>query len=272
MKHQRLTGLSIAAALVSTTALVGCGEAEPLKRDVGAGQVPMEASATAPKGSEGGEGEGGVSIAAAASDPVVYRSALAIAKAHVLAARDAYAAGEVEAASEMFAHPAAEVMFEMEPILKARGVKPFSDMFLDASDAVAAGESRGAIAQRTTQIITALDQAAKKAPTDSRTNGQVAAGVVADQIDRAADMYRIAKETQTYEPYLDGYGFYKAARLAYEDSQVDIAGTSPTLIAIIEDALVKLEASYPAATYPASLDEDPASLRAVSSRLMLGLS
>ena len=35
---------------------------------------------------EGGEGEGGVNFAAAASDPVVYGSALAIAGAHALAA------------------------------------------------------------------------------------------------------------------------------------------------------------------------------------------
>jgi hypothetical protein len=44
----------------------------------------------------GGEGEGGVAVADAAKDPVAYGIALAVAEAHVVAARDAYAAGKKE--------------------------------------------------------------------------------------------------------------------------------------------------------------------------------
>lgn len=297
----RLTGVGIAALLASTTALVSCGDSDPSKQTPSAAAQAGEAgehgeggehgeageqgergeagesgeggeAGEGGEGAEGGEGEGGVSIAAAATDPVVFQSALAIAKAHVIAARDAYAAGEVEAAGEMFAHPASEVLYEMEPVLKARGVEPFSDMFLEASSAVFDGASTDDITQRTQAILANLDAAAEKSPSDGKTPGKVAAGVVADQIDRASDMYRIAKDTGEYGPYLDGYGFYKAARAAYEDSQSDIATDSATLIAIIEDALGKLEQAYPAATLPEDLEEDPALLRAISSRLMLGLS
>ena len=67
----------------------------------------------------GGEGEGGVAVADAFTSPVIYNSALAIAAAHVYAARDAHAAGQHEAAAEMFAHPVSEVLLDMEPVFEA---------------------------------------------------------------------------------------------------------------------------------------------------------
>jgi len=72
--------------------------------------------------SSGGEGEGGVAVDAALTDPVVYNIALAVAEAHVRAARDAFEAGETKAAGEMFAHPVSEVLFDMAPIFEAQGV------------------------------------------------------------------------------------------------------------------------------------------------------
>lgn len=271
---KRWTGLGIAALLASTAALSACGEVEQIdtKTETKTQGAGVAAGGEGGEGTEGGEGEGGVSIAAAATSPVVYQSALAIAKAHVFAARDAHAAGEINAAGEMFSHPASEVMYDMEPILQARGVALFSNLFTDTSDAVFAGETPVAIAKRSAKIIDALNAAATKSPTDGTSAGRVAAGVVADQIDRAADMYRIAKDTGEYGPYLDGYGFYKAAADAYEAGRMDIAGQSATLIAVIEGALAQLDVAYPTATMPKTLTADPAALRAVSSRLMLGLS
>jgi len=275
----RWTGLGLAALLASTSPLVSCGESEPqTKADVSA--APATVPATGMEGGEGadgegGEGEGGVAIAQAASDAVVYKSALAIAKAHVLAARDAHAGGEKEAAGEMFSHPAGEVLFEMEPIFTKLGVTPFAETFLDTSQAIFDGASSADVAKRSEEIIAILDAAAEKAPQDSRSAGRIAAGVVADQIDRAADMYGPAQNNAAdvaYGPYLDGYGFYKSALATYNAAEADIADGAPEAGAIIKDALAALEKAYPQATLPESLDGNAAQLKAIASRLKLQLS
>ncbi|MEO0466548.1 MAG: hypothetical protein AAF216_08375 [Pseudomonadota bacterium] len=86
-----------------------------------------------------GEGERGVSIAAAVTDPVVFQSALAITEAHIIAAPDAFAEGETGAASEMFPHPVSEVLANMAPVFKSRGVADFNDLLAEASAAVFEG-------------------------------------------------------------------------------------------------------------------------------------
>ncbi|KCZ93437.1 putative lipoprotein [Hyphomonas johnsonii MHS-2] len=218
---------------------------------------------------EGGEGEGGVSVTAAATDAVVYNSALAIAEAHVVAARDAYIAGEHEAAGEMFAHPVSEVLFDLQPVLTAQGVDDFSDLLLDASAAALSGASVEEIAAHTDRIIAALRDASTKAPDDESSSAFVAAGVCADQIERAADMYRIAATSDHYEPYLDGYGFYKAARAAFERSEAAIRSENPDAGVSIEAALHLLAGAYPSALRPSALDADQSALTVAASNVVL---
>ncbi|MEM9880417.1 MAG: hypothetical protein AAF862_14190 [Pseudomonadota bacterium] len=272
----RWTGLGIAALLASTSTLVSCGDTDTTEPEVVAPQTPAPAMEGGEGGEgEGGEGEGGVAIAQAATDAVVYKSALAIAKAHVLAARDAHAGGETDAAGEMFSHPAGEVLFEMEPIFAQLGVTPFAEQFLDTSQAIFDGASSDDVAKMSADIITVLDAAAEKAPEDSRSAGRIAAGVVADQIDRAADMYGPAQTNEAdvaYGPYLDGYGFYKSALAAYEAAKIDIASDAASADAIIQDAFAALAKAYPQATLPGSLDGNAAQLKAIASRLKLELS
>jgi len=228
-----------------------------------------EGSAAFAGGGEGGEGEGGVSVTAAATDAVVYNSALAIAEAHVIAARDAYIAGEHEAAGEMFAHPVSEVLFDLQPVLAAQGVDDFSDLLLDASLAALSGESGEEIAARTDKIVAALREASTKAPDDQSSSAFVAAGVCADQIERAADMYRIAATSDRYEPYLDGYGFYKAATAAFERSEAAIRSENPDAAAAIDAALHLLGTAYPSALRPATLDSDQSALTVAASNVVL---
>lgn len=265
------TGLGFATLLVGTTGLSACGEQMPrehreaLVSSVIAAPQPV----TMP---QGGEGEGGVAIEMAAYDRTVYLTAIAIAKAHVLAARDAYAAGEREAASEMYGHPAAEVLMDMEPIFEARGVALFTDQFLDTSDAVLKGAEQADIDARTRRILATLAAAAKAAPPSDKDAGVVAAAVVADQIDRAADMYNIAKEVGTYGPYLDGYGFLEAAKQEFRASRAAIAQMRPELSAIIEETIQSFGQAYPSAVLPAEMPLEPAALLAQASRLKLSLS
>ena len=215
---------------------------------------------------EGGEGEGGVATADASSDPVVFNAALAITAAHVFAARDAHVVGETDAAAEMFAHPVSEVLLDMEAVFAERGVEPFSQLLMDASDAVFAGETTEQITARSDAILAAIEAAADNAPDDGSTPAEIAAGVAVDQIDRASDMYRIAQDTGQYGPYLDGYGFMKAGEQAFARQAEAIEAAHPEVAARIRVALDVLNRAYPSAAMPETLDVDRAELASASTQ------
>lgn len=217
----------------------------------------------------GGEGEGGVAVGDAATDPVAYGIALAVTEAHVVAARDAYAAGKKDAAAEMFAHPAAEVLVEMDPVFTQLGVKDFKPLLTDASVAVADGKSVTEVNKHYDAIIAALRGAATKAPESGASDAKVAAAIIADQIERASAMYRTIAKDDRYEPYLDGYGFAKVAASAFESSGAAIKADNPALHARIADALGVLKQAYPDATRPAKLSVEQGALSAASSKVML---
>lgn len=217
----------------------------------------------------GGEGEGGVAVADAATDPVAYGIALAVTEAHVVAARDAFAAGKKDAAAEMFAHPASEVLVEMDPVFAKRGVKDFKPLLTDASGAVIDGKSVADVNKRYDAIIAALRGAATKAPDGSASDAKVAGGIIADQIERASAMYRLIAKDDRYEPYLDGYGFYKVAASSFAREAKAIKAENPALHDRIAEALGVLAKAYPAATRPAKLAVEQGAVSAASSKVML---
>ena len=249
----------------------------------GGGEAGGEAAAVAPGGegeggaggegegggATGGEGEGGVAVANAATDPVAYGTALAVTEAHVVAARDAFAAGKTDAAAEMFAHPASEVLVEMDPVFTKLGVKDFKPLLTDASVAVIEGKSAAEVGKRYDAIIAALRGAATKAPKSEASEAKIAAAVIADQIERASTMYRIAGKGDSYEPYLDGYGFSRVAESAFARSGNAIKAENPALHAGITAALGVLKQAYPGAARPAKLAVEPGAVSAASSKVML---
>ncbi len=278
IKIKRWSQLGMGAALAGGT-LAACGgePAEaPAPEAETVAEAPVAPASTIGEGEaggegegEGGEGEGGVAISEAATDPVVFRSALAIAEAHVIAARDAFALGETQAAAEMFAHPVSEVLFDMQPVFEARGVEDFSQLFINASTAVFDGETEDKINARSDDIIAALSAAAGNAPDDGSSKAAIAASVAADQIQRATDMYRAAAETDRYEPYLDGYGFYKAGEAAFLAAEADIESEDSEAAARIRDALALLADAYPTALRPETLDANPSALTVAASLVIL---
>lgn len=278
IKIKRWTHLGLGAALMTTTALAGCGEPatreEPAASAQPAADAPSEADVEAKlddvnAAASSGEGEGGVAIEAALTDPVVYNIALAVAEAHVLAARDAYRDGETQAAGEMFAHPVSEVLFDMEPVFETRGVSDFTDQFLEASAAVFAGANVEDINARTDTIIATLRTVSGNAPDDGSSPASITTGVVADMIDRATKMYRLAMESDFYEPYLDGYGFYTVAKDQFEASQAAIQAENPDAAAAIRSALTLLGEAYPTAARPDTLDADVSALTVATSEVFL---
>lgn len=217
----------------------------------------------------GGEGEGGVAVADAESDPVAYGIALAVAEAHVVAARDAYGAGQKDAAAEMFAHPVSEVLVEMDPVFAKLGVKDFKPLLTTASIAASDGKSVPEVGKAYDSIITALRGAAQKSPDNGSSDAKVAAGVIADMIERSSAMYRTSARDDRYEAYLDGYGFAKVAASGFATSGAAIKAENPALHARITDALSILAKAYPTATRPAKLPVEQGALSAASSKVML---
>ncbi|MBU7580590.1 MAG: hypothetical protein KAF27_08970, partial [Porphyrobacter sp.] len=217
----------------------------------------------------GGEGEGGVATADAARDPVAYGIALAVAEAHVVAARDAYAAGKKEAAGEMFAHPVSEVLLDMEPAFAKLGVADFKPLFTAASDAALAGKPAAEVNKAYDAIIAALRAAAAKAPKSDASAAGVSAAVIADMIERASAMYRQLPGNDAYEPYLDGYGFARVAASGFAASGGAIKAENADLHARITEALALLNKAYPAAARPAKLPAEPGALSGASAKVML---
>lgn len=266
---KRWTALGLGAALIA-----GCSQ--PAEADKAADQPQARQMGAGPgeggegEGGEGGEsGEGGVNVAAAATDPVVYLSALAVVEAHVRAAAAAAEAGERQAAGEMFAHPVSEVLIDMQPTFRTLGVQPIEEQLNAASAATFAGAEASALRGQADAILRTLDQAGDKAPGGGATSAVVVAGVIADQIDRAAMQYGAAKASPNYEPYLDGYGFYLTAR-AWRDANADLLRRdAPQALAAIDAALQSLAPAYPTAKRPAALNADAGALLAASSRAKL---
>lgn len=217
----------------------------------------------------GGEGEGGVAVADAASDPVAYGIALAVAEAHVTAARDAYAAGKKQAAGEMFAHPVGEVLLDMDPVFAKLGVADMKPLFTAASDAALAGKPVAEVGKAHDAIIAALRGAAGKAPKSEASAAKVSAGVIADMIERSSAMYRQLPANDSYEPYLDGYGFARVAAGAFAASGAAIKAENPALHASIAEALALLAKAYPGAARPAKLPAEPGALSGASAKVML---
>jgi hypothetical protein len=267
------TQLGLGTALVGGM-LAGCGGEAGENGETGrAAGSKASTSATAGEGGEDGEGgeggEGGIDPSRAASDPVAYGIALAVTEAHMIAARDAFAVGRKAEAAEMFAHPVSEVLVDMQPVFAARGVADFSDQLVSASGAVLDGESAAQIDKRYEAIIASLRAAAAKAPSGDADKGAVAGSIVADQIERAAAMYRQAAGGSDYEPYLDGYGFAQTAKTLFKASDADIKAAKPALHARIADALALLDTAYSGAERPATLAADQPALAGASSRVML---
>ena len=281
MTFKRWTGLGLGAAMLGG-ALAGCGEVtdtRPADTAQGAGvETTREAddadmaTPVAVAGGEAGEGEsgeGGIDVALAATDAVVFRQALAVTQAHIIAARDAYAAGEQAAAAEMFAHPVSEVLFDMEPAFGVLGVEPFDAMLLEASAAASEGAPVPEILDRSTAILARLEAVASQAPASDLPDAVITARVIADQIDRASMQYGYATGSEAYGPYLDGYGFYVTARDIYLANIVELAGADQEAAAAIEAALAALQDAFPSVLRPDAVGADVVAVMVANSSLQL---
>jgi hypothetical protein len=232
--------------------------------------APARAAEAKKEGGEGGEGgERGIDAAQAAKDSVVFLAALDVIAAHYLAGRDAYAAGETEAAAQMFAQPIAEVYVDLEPVLKQRGVKSFEARMRKASELALKTAPKPQIDQAVDRVLAALKAAAAKAPKDGRKPAAVEARVIADMIDRASLQYAEAAKETTLEPYLDGYGFFRAAERRAGGALKAISAGDKETAEQTRAALILLTRAYPGAARPATLSANPGDLLSAAARVKL---
>jgi len=276
--------LGLSTTLLGSMGLAACGNdpgsaspeseaSQPAETTPPSAGLAGETDATpAPVRAEGGEGEGGVNMAAAAEDPAVYLSALAVVEAHIRAGIDALDAGERKAAAEMFAHPVSEILFDLEPVLRQQGVPAFEQKLIEASHGVFSGESDETLRGRANDIVAALRQAGERAPRGEESDAAIKAYVIADEIDRAIAQYLSARNTDAYEPYLDGYGFYKTAEALLSDNAGMLAASAPDFSRQAAMVLATLGEAYPSARRPAALDADTSKLAVLNSELQLELS
>ena len=164
-----------------------------------------------------------------------------------------------------------EVLFDMEPVLEARGVTLFDGLLTDASMAASAGETPSQISARTDAIIAALRAAALKAPDNGTAPAEVKMHVIADMIERAVAMYRSAAASGVYEPYLDGYGFHKVAETQFAAAKDEIAASNPEAAASIGNAIAALAEAYPSAGPQDALMADISQLTVLASDVTLSV-
>ena len=274
------TKLGLATALVGA-GLAGCagegGEGEGGENGESA-QTSQTGEAGEGEGGESGEGEGGegeggeggVAFDQAASDPIVYGSALAVAEAHAIAAKDAFAAGKSAEAGEMFAHPVSEVLADMDPAFKELGVDDFKPLFGEASAAALNG-TEADVTAKFDAILAALRGAAAKAPDNGTSDAAITAGITADQIERAIAMYKQAAGTEDYAPYLDEYGYSKAAAVTFESKAAEIKSEDGDLHTALSEALTLLAKAYPSVERPDALNANQGALTAAGSKVLLAL-
>lgn len=268
------TRLGLAGALAGA-GLAGCAEEAPVDAERGSAGIQPGPAGEGGEGGEAGEGgetgEGGVDFDAAARDPVVYLTALAVAEAHAIAAYDAFLADRTDPAAEMFGHPVSEVLADMDPVFAQLGVADFKARFNEASQAVLDDRSDIEVNERYGAIVAAIEEAERKAPESDASDAEIAAAVTANMIDRAIAMYGEAQGSDRYEPYLDGYGFYRAAASTFEDAEPAILAARPDLAARIGEAIELLERAYPGAERPETLAIERGELLAAGSRVALAL-
>lgn len=229
----------------------------------------------APKaeGGEGGEGgEAGVDPAAAAADPAVFLIALDVIAAHYHAGRDAYKAGAHQAAGEMFAHPIAEIYADLEEVFQKQGIAPFLEEMSLASELALAGKPEQEVTAAADTVLNTLRRAARKAPKSEDKPLVVEVRVLAEMIDRAAQQFGPAAKSEELEHYLDGYGFYMAARDRFESLRPQLLKADAEVVKQVAEVLDRLAAAYPQPLRPATLTGEPGELLAASSvaRLALG--
>lgn len=246
---------------------------EPAAQTGGATETavtPEPAETPAPVAGEGeGEGEDGgefgVDPAVAASDPVVYLTALEVMRAHYLAGMAAYDEGREAIGGTMFAHPISEIYVDLEGVLADLGAPDFYAELDAAARAPFEDVPAEEVHARVDAVLAAIDTASDFAPESELSAAGVHARLVANMAERAALQYAFAADAEAQSgPYLDGYGFFRSAEEILSRHEGEIASADSDAAASLRTSVDALAAVYPTASLPDALDADDDALIALA--------
>jgi hypothetical protein len=186
-------------------------------------------------------------------------------RAHYLAGIAAYDADRRAVAAEMFTHPISEIYVDLEEVLVGLGAPEFGDVLATAAAAPNDGSTDEQIRAHVDTVLAAIDSAEAYAPDSGHSEASIAAQVAVNMIMRAALQYEFAANADMHNgPYLDGFGFHRAAEVMTQRHLDEIraldAGTADALLA----ALAALAEAYPTAIAPTPLDADSDQLIALA--------
>lgn len=241
MRRRIWLGIGVALTVpIGTAVSTATGEAsdtaEPLR----------EAHADAAEGGELGEGgETGIDPALARHDARAFLTALAVIEAHYAAGLAAYEKGLQEAAAQLFAHPIAEILVDLEPVLAERGAPDLGPAMERAATLVAEGAPVDAVRTAAREVQSALEQAARSTPQTTLSPAALQARLVADLLQRTArQYYRFDRVHPDLEGWLDTLGFFLVARARAEQAEPTIAAHDPEVGAAIRRAITRMEAVF----------------------------
>lgn len=272
-KKRRRTWTSLTAAAVLLPAVTPLGHTAAPDRpheNAGAGTaIPLRSPMMLAEGGEGGEA--GIDTRLASEDPIVFVTALDVIAAHYHAGLAAYLAGAHQEAGEMFAHPLSEVYLDLGETIAKLGVADFGPQMSKASEIALAGAPDAEVTAAASAVFDALAQAEGKAPRSSVSAIDVDKAVLADMLNRAAMQYASALKTEANEPYLDGYGFFVAARERAWRIDAELSA-SPAAHKATTEALALLAKVYPSPKRPSELPIAAGEALAAVSKALLELS
>lgn len=226
------------------------GTAEPTVADAATLRPPTEplreARADAAEGGELGEGgETGIDPERARHDALAFLSALAVIEAHYAAGLAAYEAGLQGAAAQLFAHPIAEILVDLEPVLAERGVPDLGPAMERAATLAGRGAAIDAVRAAAEEVRSTLEEAARRAPETSLSATALQARLVAELLQRTArQYYRFDRVQPDLEGWLDALGFFRVAKARAERAAAAIAAGDPELDAAIRRAIARIEPAF----------------------------
>lgn len=226
---------------------VAAGTADPTVPD--ATTVPPlaaplgEARADVAEGGELGEGgETGIDPERARHDALAFLTALAVIEAHYAAGLAAYEGGLQDAAAQLFAHPIAEILVELEPVLAERGAPDLGPAMERAAILAGQGAAIDAVRAAAADVRSTLEEAARRAPETSLSATALQARLVAELLQRTArQYYRFDRVHPDLEGWLDALGFFLVARARAERAQSAIAMHDPEVGSAIRRAIARIE-------------------------------
>jgi len=203
------------------------------------------------EGGEAGEGSGGPD---AARSPGVYYTDLALALGHLRVARDLYRAGQGDVAAMHLAHPAAEILPQLEEALEQRGLEDVAERIRDLARIAGTRPSWSDVESDYERTRDAIAHAMSDVDASRRHDPTFISRALTALLLQARHEYGDSIDDGHFEhghEYQDGYGMVHVGReLLEQHADVLRAADASAYATLVRQYESAMEA-WPSATVPA---------------------